>query len=194
MIVFDLISLAAWYIVAGAVLGIILLVLARVIMNYADVNPFSRPAMAVRQLSDPLVHPVRGFLLSYRLDPKLAPFVTILIAILIGWFLLELVGSIVFTVRGIVTSLQIGAITSLVGYILFGALALYSLMIIARVIFSWGLTYSHPFMRFLIRWTDPVLIPFRRIIPPLGMFDISPIVVLIILQLFQAAIAGTLIR
>ena len=193
MFIFDLISLVAWYIVAGAVLGIILLVIARLIVIYADVNPFNRTAMMIRQLSDPLVNPVRGFLLSYRLDPKLAPFVTILIAILIGWFILQLVGSIVFTVRGIVTSVQIGSITSLVGYILFGALALYSLMIIARVIFSWGLTYGHPFMRFLIRWTDPVLIPFRRLIPPLGMFDISPIVVLIILQLFQAAIAGTLI-
>lgn len=193
MFIFDLISLVAWYLVAGAVLGIILLVIARLIVIYADVNPFNRTAMMVRQLSDPLVNPVRGFLLSYRLDPKLAPFVTILIAILIGWFILQLVGSIVFTVRGIVTSVQIGSMTSLVGYILFGALALYSLMIIARVIFSWGLTYGHPFMRFLIRWTDPVLIPFRRLIPPLGMFDVSPIVVLIILQVFQAAIAGTLI-
>ena len=193
MFIFELISLVAWYIVAGAVLGIILLVIARLIVIYADVNPFNRTAMMVRQLSDPLVNPVRGFLLSYRLDPKLAPFVTILIAILIGWFILQLVGSIVFTVRGIVTSVQIGSITSLVGYILFGALALYSLMIIARVIFSWGLTYGHPFMRFLMRWTDPVLIPFRRLIPPLGMFDVSPIVVLIILQVFQAVIAGTLI-
>jgi YggT family protein len=194
MIIFDLISLVVWYIVAASVLGIILLVLARVIVNYADMNPFSRTAMTIRQFSDPLINPIRGFLLSYRLDPKLAPFVTILIAILVGWFLLQLVGSVVFTVRGIVTSMQRGSVTSLVGYILFGALALYSLMIIARVIFSWGLTYGHPFMRFLIRWTDPILIPFRRLIPPLGMFDISPIVVLIILQLFQSAIAGTLIR
>ena len=194
MIVFDLISLAAWYIVAGTVLGIILLVLARVIVNYADMNPFTRTAMTIRQFSDPLINPVRGFLLSYRLDPKLAPFVTILIAILVGWFLLQLVGSVVFTVRGIVTSVQGGSMTSLVGYILFGVLALYSLMIIARVIFSCGLNYGHRFMRFLIRWTDPILIPFRRLIPPMGMFDISPIVVLLILQVFQSLIAGRLIR
>jgi uncharacterized protein YggT (Ycf19 family) len=31
-------------------------------------------------------------------------------------------------------------------------------------------------------------------IPPLGMMDISPIVAFIILWLFQAAIAGTLLR
>ena len=194
MIILDLISLVTWYLVAGTVLGIIVLVIARVIVNYTDMNPFSRTAITIRQLSDPLINPVRAFLLSYRLEPKLAPFVTILIAILIGWFILQVVGSFVFTITGVITSLQRGALSSLVGYILFGVLAIYSLMIIARVIFSWGLTYGHRLMRFLIRWTDPILIPFRRIIPPLGMFDISPIIVLIILQLFQSAIAGTLIR
>lgn len=194
MMIFDLISLIVWYVLAAAVLGIIVLVIARLIVIYADVNPFNRTAMTIRQFSDPLVNPVRGFLLSYRLDPKLAPFVTILIAILVALFIWQLVDSVVFTARGIATSLLNGSMTSLVGYILYGVLALYSLMIIARVILSWGLTYGHAFMRFLIRWTDPILVPFRRLIPPLGMFDVSPIVVLIILLLFQSAIAGTLIR
>ncbi len=194
MIIFDLISLMVWYIVVGAVLGVILLVVARLIVHYADVNPFSRTAITIRQFSEPLVTPVRAILLSYRLDPKLAPFVTILIAILIGWLILQVVGSVIFTTRGIFVSLQRGALISLIGYVLFGVLAVYSLLIIARVIFSWGMNYGHPVMRFLIRTTDPILVPFRRIIPRLGMFDISPIVVLIILQLFQSAIAGTLIR
>ena len=194
MIIFDLISLVVWYILVGTVLGIILLVLARVLVNYADMNPFSRTAMTIRQFSDPLINPVRAFLLSYRLDPKIAPFVTILITALVGLFIWQVIGSVLFTVRGIVTSVQLGSMTSLVGYILFGMVALYSLMIIARVILSWGLTYGHRFMRFLIRWTDPVLIPFRRIIPTVGMFDISPIVVLIILEVFQVAIARTLIH
>jgi len=163
-------------------------------VNYADINPFTRTAMTIRQFSDPLVNPVRGFLLSYRLDPKLAPFVTILMAIMIGWFILQVIGSLVFTTRGIVTSLQRGALASLVGYLLFGALAVYSLMIIARVILSYGMTYGHRLMRFLIRMTDPVLVPFRRLIPPVGMFDISPLIVLIVLHLVQSAIAGTLIR
>lgn len=193
MIILDLISLVVGYLIAGTVIGIIVLVIARVIVNYTDMNPFSRTAITIRQLSDPLVNPIRAFLLSYRLDPKLAPIVTILIAILFAWFISAIVNSFIFTIRGVITSLQRGSIPSLVGYILFGAVALYSLMIIARVILAWGLTYGHRLMRFLIRWTDPILIPFRRIIPPLGMFDISPIIVLIILQVFQRAIAGTLI-
>jgi YggT family protein len=49
-------------------------------------------------------------------------------------------------------------------------------------------------MRFLIDVTEPLLGPLRRIIPPLGWIDISPIVAFVILFLFQQAIAGTLLR
>ncbi|MBA2524808.1 MAG: YggT family protein [Pyrinomonadaceae bacterium] len=193
MIIINLVWLIVWYLVVSAIVGVILLVLARVVVNYADMNPFSRTAITIRQFSDPLVNPVRRILMSYGLDQKLAPFVTILIAILIGWLLLELVGSVVFTVSGVVTSLQRGALVSLAGYLLFGVLAVYSLLIMARIILAWGMSYANRLMRFLVRVTEPILGPFRRVIPPLGMFDISPIIVLLILQLFQRAIAGTLI-
>jgi len=193
MIVIDLIWLLLWYIIVGAIVGVILLVLARVLVNYADMNPFSRTALNVRQFSDPLVNPVRRILISYGLDQKLAPFVTILIAILIGWLMLEMVSAVVFTVRGILTSLLSGALRPLVGYILFGVLSVYSLFIVARIILSWGMSLGSRTLRFLVRVTEPILGPFRRIIPPLGMFDISPIIVLLILQLFQRAIAGTLL-
>jgi len=36
--------------------------------------------------------------------------------------------------------------------------------------------------------------PLRRTIPPLGWLDISPIVAILIIWLFQAAVAGTLLR
>ena len=193
MIIINLVWLAVWYLVVSVIVGVILLILARVIVNYADVNPFSRTALTIRQFSDPLVNPVRRILMSYGLDQKIAPFVTILIAILIGWLLLELAGSLHFTLGGVVNSLQRGALVPLMGYLLFGVLAVYSLMIVARIILGWGMSYGNRLMRFLVRLTEPVLGPFRRIIPPLGMFDISPIIVLLILQLFQRAIAGTLI-
>jgi YggT family protein len=193
MIVIDLISLLIWYVIIGAIVGVILVVLARVLVNYADMNPFSRTALNVRQFSDPLINPVRRFLISYGLDQKLAPFVTILITILIGWMMLEVVGAVIFTLRGILDSLHRGAMRPLIGYVLYGVLAVYTMFIVARIILSWGMAYGNRLMRFLVGITEPVLGPFRRIIPPLGMFDISPIVVLLILQLFQRAIAGTLI-
>jgi YggT family protein len=49
-------------------------------------------------------------------------------------------------------------------------------------------------MRFLVDTTEPFLGPLRRVIPPLGRMDISPLIAFLILWLFQAAIAGTLLR
>jgi YggT family protein len=99
-----------------------------------------------------------------------------------------------FTLRGTVDSLQRGAIVRLIGYVLYGLLAVFSLLIFMRIVFSWGVGSVNSLMRFLIRVTEPVMGPFRRIIPPLGMFDISPIVVLLLIQLFQRAIVGTLLH
>jgi YggT family protein len=63
-----------------------------------------------------------------------------------------------------------------------------------RVIFSWGMSYGNRVMRFLIRVTEPILGPARRLIPTVGMWDISPILVILLLQLLQGAVAEMLIR
>jgi YggT family protein len=183
-----------WYAVASVIVLLVALLLLRAIVNYADVNPFSWSARNIGRLTDPMVNPVRRGLARAGLDPKLAPLLTILIAVLLGYFAVQLVWAVLFTLSGIASSLQRGAIISLVGYALFGVLAVYSLLIFMRIVFSWGVSSVNRVLRFLIKVTEPVLGPFRRLIPPLGMFDISPIVVLLLIQLFQRAILGTLIR
>jgi YggT family protein len=191
---FDLVYLVIWYAVAAVIIGVIVLMILRLAVNYADMNPFSRTALGVRQWSDPLVSPIRRWLARAGLDAKFAPLVTILIAILLGWFALQFVAAVVFTTKGVVVSLQRAAFISVIGYALSGLLAVYTLLIFVRIVLSWGVSYMNPLMRFLVRVTEPVLGPARRLIPPIGMFDISPIVVLFLLRLFQEAIAGTLIR
>jgi len=183
-----------WYAVASVIVFLVVLILLRSLLNYADVNPFSWSARTIRNLTDPLIYPVRRGILRAGLDPKIAPLVTILIAVLLGYIAVQLVWDVMFTLTGIVVSLQLGLIIRLVGFALYGLLAFYSLLIFARIVFSLGVSSINPVMRFLVRATEPVLGPFRRLIPPLGMFDISPIVVLLLIQLFQRAIAGTLIR
>lgn len=183
-----------WYVVASVIVFLVVLMLLRALLNYADVNPFNRSALMIRRLTDPMVNPVRRGIIRAGLDPKIAPLVTILIAILLGYLAVQLVWSVVFTLNGIIVSLQFGLIIKLVGFALYGLLAFYSLLIFARIVFSWGVSSINPVMRFLVRATEPVLGPFRRLIPPLGMFDISPIVVLLLIRLFQEAIMGTLLR
>jgi len=183
-----------WYAVASVITFLIVLILLRTILNYAEVNPFSWSARTVRSLTDPLISPVRRGVVRSGLDAKLAPLITILIAILLGYIAVQLVWALMFTLNGIVISLQIGSFFRLVGFILFGLLAVFSLLIFMRIVFSWGVSSVNQVLRFLIRVTEPVLGPFRRLIPPLGMFDISPIVVLLLIRLFQEAIMGTLLR
>lgn len=59
--------------------------------------------------------------------------------------------------------------------------------ILIRVLLSWipGLSPFNPLVRLLASITDPILEPARRVIPPIGMLDISPIVVLFALQIVR---------
>jgi YggT family protein len=53
--------------------------------------------------------------------------------------------------------------------------------VIVQAILSWVRTYS-PFSPVLEAMTRPFLRPFRKLIPPLGGFDLTPLVLLIVLQ------------
>jgi YggT family protein len=72
-----------------------------------------------------------------------------------------------------------------------GALGLIVLAIFASVIMSWLIAFNvinrhNDFVRqidrFLFMVTQPFLWPFRRVIPPLGAVDISPLIALLVIQ------------
>lgn len=195
MLIIERIYLFATWVVMAIIVGTILLVLLRLLANYVDINPFTWSALTIRRLTDPLIIPVRRALVGFSVDPKYAPLVTILIAILLGWFGLQLLASLANTIAGVLFSLQELAIVAIIGYVLYGLLAVYTLLVFIRIVFSWVMfSHSNRLMRFLFNITEPLLGPLRRVIPPVGMFDISPIIAFIILWLFQSAIAGTLLR
>jgi len=66
---------------------------------------------------------------------------------------------------------------------------IYSFMLIARILLSWVPEWSDTrFAAFLRFYTDPYLDIFRRIIPPLGMIDISPVVALLALSFIESIV------
>lgn len=66
---------------------------------------------------------------------------------------------------------------------------IYTLMIMARLIASWfPSSYHWPIIQFLGRCTDPYLGLFRKIIPPIGVLDLSPILAIFALQLLEKLI------
>ena len=73
-----------------------------------------------------------------------------------------------------------------VQYLIDVVFTLASIIFIARFLLqACRANFYNPVSQGIVKITDPVLEPFRKIIPPLGMFDISPIVVLIILYFLQ---------
>ena len=54
--------------------------------------------------------------------------------------------------------------------------------IILRAISSWfPIRYNKPLLITLHQITDPILVPLRRVIPTIGMFDITPMVAIFLL-------------
>jgi YggT family protein len=155
-------------------------------------------AITLRRSTEPVLFPTRAMLMGVRLDPKFAPIVGVIMIIVAGYLVIQVVAGVLNTIAGILyalTSRQLGAPVAIIGYLLFGFLGLYTLVIFIRIIFSWiGMSYANRLMRFVVRTTEPLLGPLRRTIPPMGMFDISPIVAFLILWLCKAAVAGTLLR
>ena len=68
---------------------------------------------------------------------------------------------------------------------------LLSFAILARVFLSWfNLSPYHPVVSFVNRVTDPILQPLRRVIPAIGMIDMTPIVALILLQVVERVLVA----
>jgi YggT family protein len=197
LVIQSLFLFVTWGVTAVIVAAIVLIVI-RSVVNYMDVNPFSWLAVNLRRSTEPVLAPVRAVLRGSRLDPRVAPFIAVILIIVAGYLLVLVVGSVLNTIAGIihaVSSRQLGAPVAIIGYLLFGFLGLYTLAMFIRIIFSWvGMSYANRLVRFLFIITEPLLGPLRRTIPPMGMFDVSPIVAFIILWLCKAAVAGTLLR
>jgi YggT family protein len=63
---------------------------------------------------------------------------------------------------------------------------LYSLIVLAAVVLSWIRVDPHnPLVRIVDLLTEPALHPIRRVLPPMGGVDFSPMVLLVGLQLLK---------
>ncbi len=73
---------------------------------------------------------------------------------------------------------------------------LYVIVLVVRAISTWfPLSPSSPvapLFRVIFLLTEPLLRPFRRLIPPIGMFDISFLVAFIVVEVFVAEVLSRL--
>ena len=64
------------------------------------------------------------------------------------------------------------------------AVQLLTLLVLVRVLLSWvpSVDFGHPLISLIVRITDPILLPVRRLLPPVGGLDLSPWIAVLLLS------------
>ena len=130
-------------------------------------------AQGILRATSPIIVPLRRIVPSIgRIDTA-----TVVVAFLVQALTLisiRVLTGIPFSAKFIV----LGSIFELIDL----SLRLFMFAIIIRIVLSWIAPLTHnPVTALLESITDPLLRPFRRYIPPIGGFDISPIFAIILL-------------
>jgi uncharacterized protein YggT (Ycf19 family) len=127
-----------------------------------------------------------------------APLIVVIMLIAVWLVLVQLTSNVLNTIAGVlyaITSHKANAAAGIIGYVLFGLLGLYAVAILIRILFSWvGASYANWFFRLMVRITEPLLGPLRRLVPLVGMFDVSALIAYAIVWVCQMAVAATLLR
>jgi YggT family protein len=66
------------------------------------------------------------------------------------------------------------------------------LLIILQIVLSYFMDPYHPLRQFVERIVGPLLNPIRRVVPLIGMFDISPIILVLLISVLQSALVNLL--
>jgi YggT family protein len=185
--VYPIVSLVIWIVF----LAFLALLILRLIFNYADPNPFGaigRFGFKIRKITERFVYPAARFLANFRVDTRLAPLITILIALILTYFSLSILFETFFVIDKLRENTLSGNVKAFIGFAVYAVLDLLILFIFIRFISSWFVFTRNTFLGFVRRVTDPILLPVQKIIPPIGMFDISAMIVLILISFLQSIV------
>lgn len=174
-----------------ALLIFVALMVLRLVANYSDPNPFGaagRFFYKLKKFTDRWVYPAARVLANFRVDTRLAPLVTMLVVAALAYFCLQIISNTFFIIDGFVASTMTGNIKALIGFTLYALVSIYILLIFIRFISSWFVFTRNTFLGFVQRVTDPLLIPVRKLIPPIGMFDLSAMIILLLLSFLQGIV------
>ncbi len=105
--------------------------------------------------------------------------------LLLAWLVLVMEAALMLVIRGILPgSAAAAGVVLLLAFVMLLRLAVYLAMgcIFLLVIISW-VNPASPMYSLVNTLTRPLLKPLQRVIPPIGMVDLSPLVALLLLQL-----------
>ena len=139
-------------------------------------------AQGILKLTSPIIVPLRRVIPSFgRLDTA-----TVLFAFVVQYVGIVLILLILGTGAGFATI----AVTAIVKLLML-SVNLFMFAIFIRIVLSWIAPGQHnPATAIIATLTEPVLRPFRRLVPAIGGFDISPIFVIILLGALTRLLMG----
>lgn len=176
------------YTVLSLVILVALVALGSWLIRTRTVSPFGVLGRTLRALTDPVMRPVERRVVRMGGNPIHAGGWLVVITAAFGIVFLSLAGWLVTTLQAAYASANggpratVALIATLVYKVLFAAL-------IVRVIAAWfGMFRYNRWIRPAYILTDWIVEPLRRIIPPVGGFDLSPIVAVILLGIVRQVV------
>jgi len=152
----------------------LLVLLLRLLMPWVGANFHNPIAQAILKLTSPLVIPVR------RVLPPIGKLDTATLVVAFGVQYLTIF--VIAIIRSWAPGILPIVVTSLVNLVVL-SLNLFMFAIIIRVVLSWISPGNYnPAIAIIHALTEPVLRPFRRLIPSLGGIDLSPIFAIVLLS------------
>jgi YggT family protein len=156
----------------------LLVVVLRFLLQLSRADFYNPISQGISKATNPLLLPLR------RVIPGLfgIDLACLVLALLVQWVVLQLM--LLVAGYGFVNPLMLLA-WSVVG-LLAMLTSIYFWGMIGYIIASWVAPFSHnPALLLLRQLIEPVMAPFRKIIPPLGPIDISPIFLMLALNLIN---------
>ena len=166
----------------------LLFVVARFLLQLAKADFYNPISQAVFRATDPVVRIFRSFIPGYKgldFSSLILAFVVQFIAISVT---ILLYGGAIPSVGFIITWSFIGVLNFI---ILFYYYALIASIVMSFVMMFSGNMNPHPILLLVWQITEPIMAPFRRVIPPMGGLDFSPIFIFLIIGLIRNFIYQT---
>jgi YggT family protein len=164
------------YVAAGGFAIMVVLMGADWAVRTRRLNPFGRIARVVRNRVEPRLRPIEGRLVRAGANPANAPLLMLLVVAVAALLLIFITDSLVAVVAQAVFAGTAGPRAVLV-LLVSWTFGLLRVALLVRVVSSWIQMGRHSrWVRWAYVLTDPIIQPLQRLIPTLGMIDITPIV------------------
>ena len=172
--------------IVTAIFGLLIgLFFFRLLMQGLRVDFRNPVSQFVYRATNPVLIPIQKALPVIAGWNLAALLITVLLQVVETWLL--------YRIAGVSLNLSALLVLSLAMLISFAAMALFWIIIIRSLLSFVAPDPRNPMVQILLRLTDPILKPVQRVIPPIGGFDISPIFVLLALQLVRILVSNPLI-